>query len=176
LILSARPTTSPATVTVNSFDTSLSAGKVLANFTADTTNGNSVAFTMSTLTPGKRYFVKVGGATVDSPIADATGMIQFSYSNWPAGVFTVVEDSSPASTGNISVMTRYVNNTLLAGASVALYKGGVLYDSIKISPANGTVQFKNVPAGSCYKNAIWMMRLVYCVNGQTMLIIRKLIL
>jgi hypothetical protein len=40
-----------------------------------------------------------------------------------------------------------VNNTLLTGASVALYtQGGILIDS-KISPANGTVQFKNIPAG-----------------------------
>jgi hypothetical protein len=104
---------------------------------------------MSTLTPGKRYFVKVGGTTVYSPIADYAGVIQFSHSNWPAGVFTVVEDASAASIGNISVTSRYVNNTLLAGASVALYtQGGMLYDSFKITPANGTVQFKNVPAGS----------------------------
>jgi hypothetical protein len=94
LYLSARPTSDPATVTMNSFDTTLSAGKVLASFKANTTNKNNVAFTMSTLTPGKRYFVKVGGKTVDTPVADYTGMIQFSHSDWPADVFTVVEDAS----------------------------------------------------------------------------------
>ena len=52
-----------------------------------------MAFTMSTLKPGKRYLVNVSGVNVDNPIADSTGMIQISYSTWPA-VFTVVEDVS----------------------------------------------------------------------------------
>ena len=49
---------------------------------------------MSTLTPGKRYLVNVSGFNVYSPIADNDGVIRFSHSDWPAGVFTVVEDAS----------------------------------------------------------------------------------
>ena len=32
--------------------------------------------------------------TVDNPTADSAGVIRFSYSNWPAGEFTVMEDAS----------------------------------------------------------------------------------
>jgi len=65
-LISARPSSDPATVTMNSFNTTLPAGQVLVNFTANTTNGNTVAFTMSTLKPGKRYLVNVSGVTVDN--------------------------------------------------------------------------------------------------------------
>jgi hypothetical protein len=79
-------------MTVNSIDTSLLAGKVLVSFTANTTKNNSVAFTMSTLTPGKRYFVNVGGTLANTKYADIDGVIRFNRSIWPAGAFTVVED------------------------------------------------------------------------------------
>jgi hypothetical protein len=78
-------------VTVNSFDTTLSAGKVIASFKANTTNGNTVAFTMSTLKRDTRYLVKVDGNTSET-MADSAGVIRFSHSSWPADVFTVVED------------------------------------------------------------------------------------
>jgi hypothetical protein len=93
-------TADPATVTLTSFNTALPAGSVLASFTANTTKNNPVAFTMSTLTPGKRYFVKVGDTKVETPVADTTGMIQFSHSSWPADVFTVVEDASTTPPGS----------------------------------------------------------------------------
>jgi hypothetical protein len=47
--MSARPSSDPVAVTVNSFNTSLPFGQVLVNFTASTTNGNNVHFTISTL-------------------------------------------------------------------------------------------------------------------------------
>jgi hypothetical protein len=55
---------------------------------------------MSTLTPGKRYFVNVGGTLANTTYADTTGMIQFSHSDWPADVFTVVEDASTTPPGS----------------------------------------------------------------------------
>jgi hypothetical protein len=79
-------------VTVNSFNTALPPGSVLASFTANTTNNNIVAFTMSTLTPGKRYLVNVGGTLANTTYADNDGVIRFSHSDWPADVFTVVGD------------------------------------------------------------------------------------
>jgi hypothetical protein len=36
----------------------------------------------------------VSGFNVYSPIADNDGVIRFSHSDWPADVFTVVEDAS----------------------------------------------------------------------------------
>jgi len=75
--VSARPTSDPATVTINSFNTSRPAGLVLVNFTANTTNGNSVAFNISTLTPGKRYLVNVSGVTIYKPTADSERRIGF---------------------------------------------------------------------------------------------------
>jgi hypothetical protein len=47
---------------------------------------------MSTLTPGKRYLVNVGGSLVNTTYADNDGVIRFNRSIWPADVFTVVED------------------------------------------------------------------------------------
>jgi hypothetical protein len=88
------PPFSFTTVTVNSFNTALPPGSVLASFTANTTNTNTVDFTMSTLTPGKRYLVNVSGALVNTTYADIDGVIRFTRSNWPSGVFTVVEDAS----------------------------------------------------------------------------------
>jgi hypothetical protein len=110
-------------VTLTSFNTALPSGSVLASFTADTSNTNTVAFTMSTLTPGKRYFVKVGDTTVDIPIADSTGVIRFSHSSWPADVFTVVEDASYVVTSRGSAMGKsiYLNQTALPAANVSLY-------------------------------------------------------
>jgi len=92
--MSARPSSDSAAMTMNSFNTSRPAGQVLVSFTANTTDGNIVTFNISTLTPGKRYMVNVSGVTVDNPIADTEGKIGFNYSSWPAGVFTVVEDTS----------------------------------------------------------------------------------
>jgi hypothetical protein len=150
----ARPSFYPAIVTVNSFDTSLSAGKVLANFTANTTNGNTVAFTLSTLTPGKRYMVNVSGKNVDNPVADNDGVIRFSHSDWPADVFTVVEDASyelTQSRGNAMGKSIYVNQTLLLGANVTLYyNNGTSYGQTVLSGSSGSFEFKNVSVGSYY--------------------------
>jgi hypothetical protein len=97
-------------VTVNSFNTALPPGSVLASFTADTKDNNSVAFTMSTLTPGKRYFVNVGGSLVNTTYADNDGVIRFNRSIWPAGVFTVVEDASTTPPGSsISDLNNDIN-------------------------------------------------------------------
>jgi len=44
--MKASPASAPATITVNSFNTSLPAGQVLVNFTANTTKDNNIAFTI----------------------------------------------------------------------------------------------------------------------------------
>jgi hypothetical protein len=65
---------------------------------------------------------------------------------------TAEASATSPSSANIAVMTTYVNNTLLPGASIALYtQGGKLYERWN-SSANGTVQFKNVPAGAYILN------------------------
>lgn len=61
------------------------------------------------------------------------------------------EASAPSTMGNITVMTSHINNTLLPWASVDLYQGGKLIQSGN-SSANGTVQFKTVPAGTYFVN------------------------
>jgi hypothetical protein len=111
---------------------------------------------MSTLTPGKRYFVNVSGVNVDKPVADPSGMIRFSYSIWPAGVFTVVEDASYVPTesstrGNATGKSIYVNQTALPAANVTLYySNGTSYGQTVISGSNGSFEFKNVSVGSYY--------------------------
>lgn len=67
--------------------------------------------------------MNVGDATVDSPVADSSGMIKFSYSNWLAGVFMVVEDASyvpTQSSGNATGKSIYKNQTALSAANVTV--------------------------------------------------------
>ncbi len=93
--MTSRPASSSATVTVSSFNTSLPSGSILANFTANTTNGNNVNFTMSTLKPYYYYLIKKDGVNLSIQQADATGMISFSNSVWNSSSrFTVIEDAS----------------------------------------------------------------------------------
>ena len=89
--MTARPASVSATVTVNKCDTSLAKGNILVDFTANTTNGNKVDFTISTLKPHTSYIIKQAGATFTTPIADASGKISFSNSTWPITKFTVEE-------------------------------------------------------------------------------------
>ncbi|HUV82326.1 MAG TPA: putative Ig domain-containing protein [archaeon] len=95
--MTARPTTNPATITVNKFDTSLPQGNILISFTASTTNGNNVVFTVNDLSPGHNYLIKRGNVNFTSRQANSSGSIQFSNSDWPEHTFTIRETSS----GNI---------------------------------------------------------------------------
>ncbi len=88
--MTARPATGTATVTVNSFNTSLISG-ILANFTADSTNGNNVTFTVSTLKPSTNYLIKKGTVDYATVQSDSSGKITFANSVWPSSNFTVEE-------------------------------------------------------------------------------------
>ena len=92
--MTARPTTDPATITVNKFDTSLSQGNILISFTADTINGNNVVFTVSDLQTNHNYLVKKDGADFTTRQANFSGSIQFSNSEWSEHTFTIEETTS----------------------------------------------------------------------------------
>jgi hypothetical protein len=98
--LTVRPTHGSATVKINEFDSSLSSGNILVNFTADTINGNNVIFTISTLKPNINYLIKKDGANFTTVLADSTGKITFSNSGWSLHTFTVEESSVMPARGN----------------------------------------------------------------------------
>ena len=95
-LMSARPTTGPATVTVNSFDTSLSFGSVLADFTADTTDGNKVDFVIGDLKAETNYQVKRDSINYHVVKSNTNQCIAFSNSEWSQKTFTVEETDSEA--------------------------------------------------------------------------------
>ncbi|MDO8725093.1 MAG: dockerin type I domain-containing protein [Candidatus Methanoperedens sp.] len=148
--MSARPTTSSATVTVNSFNTSLPAGQVLVNFTANTTNGNNVHFTISTLTPGRNYTIKKGSSNFMDVIADGSGTIAFDNSVWPSGAFTVRESVEQGS-GNASGIAIRMNLTPIPSANISLYyQNGMAYGLTVRSGADGRFTFSNITNGNYY--------------------------
>ncbi|MCZ7361007.1 MAG: hypothetical protein O8C55_13125 [Candidatus Methanoperedens sp.] len=114
--MTAHPSSGSATVTVNSFNTSLPAGQVLVNITASSTNGNNVNFTVSTLSQGRNYIIKKGGSSFATKQADSSGRIEFGNSEWSEGTFTIQEGSSPE--GSISGRLSRINETPIAGATV----------------------------------------------------------
>ncbi|MDP3103050.1 MAG: carboxypeptidase-like regulatory domain-containing protein [Candidatus Methanoperedens sp.] len=151
-LIPARPTTSPATVTVNSFNTSLPAGKVLVNFTANTTDGNNVNFTISTLVPNANYTIRRDGALYNISRADSTGMIIFNNSLWSYNRTFTVEQVIEF--GNSQGYIKNLNLTSVQGASVALYyQGGSPAGSTAVSGADGKFQFSNLPVATYYVNA-----------------------
>ncbi len=66
---------------IHKFDTSLPKGNIVANFTADTVNGNNVVFTAS-LKPYANYLIKKDTANYTITQADSTGRITFNNSVW----------------------------------------------------------------------------------------------
>jgi hypothetical protein len=100
--------------------------------------------------------VNVGGTLANTTYADSDGVIRFSCSSWPAGVFTVVEDATYVPTessfrGNAIGKSIYVNQSALSAANVTLYYSNrTAYGQTVISLSNGSFQFKNVSVGSYY--------------------------
>jgi hypothetical protein len=89
--MTVRPAYDSAKVKVNKFDTSLSKGNILVDFKADTTIGNDVIFTISTLKPNINYLIKKDSLNFTTIQADSRGKIIFSNSVWSAHTFTVEE-------------------------------------------------------------------------------------
>jgi len=80
-------------ITVTRWNTSLSQGQVLVNFTAESVGGNNVNFTVCSLTATKTYAIKKDGAAFASKTADSSGCVWFNNSVWTSHVFTMEEQS-----------------------------------------------------------------------------------
>jgi PGF-pre-PGF domain-containing protein len=65
----------------------------LVNFTANTTNGNNVNFTICSLTAGANYIVKKNGADWKILTANDLGCLSFNNSEWSEITFTVEQIS-----------------------------------------------------------------------------------
>ncbi|MFH1429499.1 MAG: fibronectin type III domain-containing protein [Candidatus Margulisiibacteriota bacterium] len=94
--MSAVPTSSTATVTVTKFETTLSMGNVLVDFTADTTNGNNVDFVIGDLKADTSYQVTRAGTNYQVVKSNANKCIKFSNSEWSTKNFTIQETDAPA--------------------------------------------------------------------------------
>jgi len=124
---------------MNSFDTYLPAGEELANFTANTTDGNNVNFTVSTLVPNANYTIKRDGALYNISRADPSGMIIFNNSLWRYNRTFTVEQVIEF--GNSQCYIKNLNLTPVQGASVALYyQSGTPAGSSVITGADREVQ------------------------------------
>lgn len=81
---SAKPAAGTATVTPNT-----PIGNELANFTAESTNGNLVTFNAWSLTPGAQYRIKEDGVEKSTQLANESGYINWNNDAWSAHVYTV---------------------------------------------------------------------------------------
>ena len=107
--MTAVPASGSATVNIEKFDTSLPQGEILVDFTADTTDGNNVVFTVGNLEPSYYYTVKKDSNVFSAEQANSLGYIQFSNSEWSACTFTIEEtsgvDKTPPTTNTIKSPT-----------------------------------------------------------------------
>lgn len=92
--MQAFPSSGKASVTVSIFNTTLPLGSVLVEFTATSTNGNNVDFTISELQPYATYVVKKDGINFKEVIADQEGTVRFSNSVWSQHTFTLIQTAS----------------------------------------------------------------------------------
>lgn len=98
--MTAQPAYNSATVKINKSNTSLSKGNILVDFTAETTNGNNVIFTISTLKPNLNYLIKKDSANFTMVQADSTRKITFCNSVWSSHTLKVEESSVVPAIGN----------------------------------------------------------------------------
>jgi len=91
--MTALPASDSADITVNKFDTSLPQGEILVNFTANTTDGNNVVFTVWSLKPSYYYLIKRDGFDFATKQPNSSGYIQFNNSEWSTRIFTIEESS-----------------------------------------------------------------------------------
>ncbi len=78
--MTARPASDYANITMNLFNTSLSKGSILVNFTANATD--TVIFNVWSLVPGSSYLIKKDNSSFTMVQADTTGKIVFNNSIW----------------------------------------------------------------------------------------------
>ena len=116
--MTAVPAADEATITVSKFDTSLPVGEVIVEFTADTSDGNAITFTISDLIPNEDYEVFCDGNSFALLTATNDGSIQFSNSDWPtARTFTIKQAST--NTGTLTgTVTEKATGDPIEGALV----------------------------------------------------------
>ena len=121
--MTARPSIEPVNININKFNTSLPQGDILVNFTADTVDGNNVAFTVGDLKPYCCYLVKRDGEKLTATKANCSGYIKFNNSQWSKHTFTIEEAvSSPSQT--LPVASAGSDKTIPSGSRVCFDGSG----------------------------------------------------
>lgn len=142
--MTAVPASDYATVTVNKFNTSLPQGNILVNFTANTTDGNNVVFTVWGLKPNYHYLIKRNDVDYMTEEANSSGYIQFSNSEWSDETFTIEESSTPPSLGNISGTVTTLSFSPIQNATITIVGTGRSADT----DGNGNYTIEDVPTGN----------------------------
>ncbi len=138
----AHPTTGPVNVEVNKYDTSLPQGETLVDFTAESTDGENVVFTVGDLQPNRYYNIKMDGVDFTSKQADSSGQIKFTSSEWSVHSFSVEEASSAPSnlspTANAgSGMTVVIGETISFDGSGSTDDKGIVSHAWDFDASNG---------------------------------------
>jgi len=138
--MTAVPASDSADITVNKFDTSLPQGENLVNFTANTTDGNNVVFSVWGLKPYHYYLIKRDGIDFATKKANSSGYIQFNNSEWSTRAFTIEESKS--SNGYTITLSQGYN--MLAWTSTTPTNSSNLCNEVP----NCTYVYKKNPDGS----------------------------
>ena len=77
----------------------------LINFTANTTNGNNVNFTICSLKPNTNYLIKKDGTNFTTKTTNESGCLTFNNSQWTEHTFTIEEHTTPTTTTTTSTST-----------------------------------------------------------------------
>jgi hypothetical protein len=98
--ITSTPSVDNVIVEVGETNTDQPLGNTLVEFTASSTEGNNVDFTISELQPSATYMVKMDGYDFKEVVADEEGIISFSNDIWSEHTFTLIqtsESSTPVS-------------------------------------------------------------------------------
>ncbi len=92
-----KPAGDSASVSVKTFSTSREMGNTLVDFTASSTDGNEVSFTIDTLKPNVGYLVKKDGLSFRTVTSNEKGRITFENRIWTKSHnFTVEQANGPS--------------------------------------------------------------------------------
>ncbi len=140
--MTAVPTTDTATISVNSFDTSLSIGSTLIDLNITSINTNNIYFSIDNLKAYTDYSVKLNGTEILVATTNINGSTYFNKSNWGATNKLTINEIGPANTvGTLNVTTTPINGDIFVDG-LLIGSGNV---TLNLLPKIYTISFGDVP-------------------------------
>ena len=134
---SATPTSNPVTINITRFNTSLPAGQILINFTANTTDGNNVNFTVCSLKANQKYLIKRDGIYLTTKQANSSGCVFFNNSLWSEHTFTLEQDETPPTISITYPTSNSIFNTTIITINITSTDSNLDYTNISIYNSTG---------------------------------------